>query len=214
MWQLSLPATEEFLWNCSHRSPMRLKLLKKYIFHPEQYSKSRKISVHKELTYKGERWNIYTPQVYTQFHHCRAWYFTQPYNFVTLWYSLVGNSFLCGYLSPVSLENSFSDSSNSYLNCLWRLPRNDRVTQTRFMFNQEPNSPQCHIVLAGCGLLGAVEMVPLERFDLKPWNLDMHYKTWVSEALGCQPVILVTSEHPQINDGLIQKSLCLWAENN
>lgn len=27
------------------------------------------------------------------------------------------------------------------------------------------------------GLLGAVEMVPLEGSDLKPWNLDMHYKT-------------------------------------
>lgn len=189
MWQLSLPATEEFLWNCSHRSLMRLKLLKKYVFHPEQYSKSRNISVHKELTYKGERWNIYTPQVYTQFHHCRAWYFTQPYNFVTLWYSLVNNFSLCGYLSPVSLENYFSDSSNSYSNCLWRLPRNASYTDQVYVQSRAKFSPVPHCTgwvwsAGGCGN-GTSWRIWLET--LEPWHAAQNLSVWGTGLSACYP---------------------------
>lgn len=133
-----------------------------------------------------------------------------------LWYSLVCNFSLCGHLSPVSLGNSFSDTSNSYLNGLWRVPRKERVIQSRFMSSQETNSPQCHTVLpgsaGGCGN-GTSCRIWLETLE-PSLTCTTKPNTSMSEALGCWPVILVTSEHSQINDGLIQKSLCLWVENN
>lgn len=153
MWQLSLPATEEFLWKCRHRSLTRLKPLKKSVFHAEQYPKSRKTSINKKLTCKEESWSI----LYLEYIHNSTIAevdISLNHTILSLWYSLVDNFFLCGHLfithlSPVSLEISFSDTSNSYSNGLWRVSRKDRVIQTRFMSSQEPNSPQCHILPAG-----------------------------------------------------------------
>lgn len=87
-----------------------------------------------------------------------------------LWYSLVCNFSLCGHLSPVSLGNSFSDTSNSYLNGLWRVPRKERVIQSRFMSSQETNSPQCHTVLAGsAGGCGNGTSCRIWLETLEPW---------------------------------------------
>lgn len=115
MWQLSLPATEEFLWKCSHRSLTRLKPLKKSVFHAEQYPKSRKTSINKKLTCKEESWSI----LYLKYIHNSTIAevdISLNHTILSLWYSLVDNFFLCGHLfithlSPVSLEISFSDTS-------------------------------------------------------------------------------------------------------
>ena len=110
------------------------------------FKKLWKISVITKPTYKEGSQNIHVSQVYIHFHLCRGWYFTQPYNFATLQYS---DTFLQFFWKTTSAH-----TSNSYLNGLWGLPRHDRIIQIRFMFNQEPNSPQCHMTLAGRGSTG------------------------------------------------------------
>lgn len=82
-----------------------LKLLKKYVFHPEWHSKrfqvfpKWRISVTKKPTYKEGSWSRHIPHIYVHFHLCRGWHFTQVHDFC--------NTVVLWYLSPFFLENLF-----------------------------------------------------------------------------------------------------------